>query len=425
MGTAGKFVFAGVLLWPAMLSGYPIDAGSITGIERLYAYEEALTAPIRGVRTPVPGARLLQKEVLTKLLDKNLSMVLPQPDEAFRRELYALVESPRTRYTFAVLDLSEPEHPVYAEYRSEHRFNPGSIGKLAVVMSVFSALAKQFPENVASRESVLSDTFLEATSLVKAGTHKVPFWNAEKGRMSFRLIRPGDEANLWTWLDWMMSSSSNAAASMLIREAMLMHHFKGSYPVDNESKRDFFKQTPSKDLRALLRKALDAGLLDSGLDPEKFRQGGFFTGRAKGIAAGTSSHANVRELMKFLLHLEQGLVIDAFSSQEIKRLMYMTQKRIRYASSPALKNAAVYFKSGSLYRCHQGRTGGCPKYRGDRDNLLNSVAIIESPAGASNGLHYLVVMSSNVLGVNSAVAHQTLATRIHRLMERRHTERLK
>jgi hypothetical protein len=38
--------------------------------------------------------------------------------------------------------------------------------------------------------------------------------------------------------------------------------------------------------------------------------------------------------------------------------------------------------------------------------------------------HYLVTVSSNVLRKNSAVAHQTLALRIHRLIEARHEERL-
>jgi hypothetical protein len=48
--------------------------------------------------------------------------------------------------------------------------------------------------------------------------------------------------------------------------------------------------------------------------------------------------------------------------------------------------------------------------------MMNSVAIVEAPAGASR-LHYLVVVMSNVLRKNSAVEHQTLATRLHRLIE--------
>jgi hypothetical protein len=49
--------------------------------------------------------------------------------------------------------------------------------------------------------------------------------------------------------------------------------------------------------------------------------------------------------------------------------------------------------------------------------MLNSVAIIEAPA-ADPQLYDMVVVMSNVLRKNSAVAHQTLATRIHRMLEK-------
>jgi hypothetical protein len=113
--------------------------------------------------------------------------------------------------------------------------------------------------------------------------------------------------------------------------------------------------------------------------------------------------------------------VDAFSSREIKRLMYMTQRRIRFASSPALNDAAVYFKSGSLYRCRPEPEFTCRKYEGNVENMMNSVAIVESPAGRFT-LHYLVTLMSNVPRKNSAVAHQTFATRLHRLIKSFHRE---
>jgi hypothetical protein len=51
--------------------------------------------------------------------------------------------------------------------------------------------------------------------------------------------------------------------------------------------------------------------------------------------------------------------------------------------------------------------------------MMNSVAIVEVPAG-NHRLHYLVVVMSNVLRKNSAVEHQSLATRLHRLIEGYH-----
>ena len=51
---------------------------------------------------------------------------------------------------------------------------------------------------------------------------------------------------------------------------------------------------------------------------------------------------------------------------------------------------------------------------------MNSVAIVEWPAGKPK-LFYLVAVTSNVLRKNSAVEHQTLATRLQRLIEARHS----
>ena len=48
---------------------------------------------------------------------------------------------------------------------------------------------------------------------------------------------------------------------------------------------------------------------------------------------------------------------------------------------------------------------------------MNSVAIIETPAG-EHRLHYISTLVSNVLRKNSAVDHQTMGTRIHRLVEK-------
>ena len=104
--------------------------------------------------------------------------------------------------------------------------------------------------------------------------------------------------------------------------------------------------------------------------------------------------------------------MDRWSSLELKRLLYMTARRIRYASAPRLADAAVYFKSGSLYRCQPEEGFDCGRYRGNVFNYMNSVAIVEKPSGEV----YLVALMSNVLRVNSAVEHQTLATFLDRII---------
>ena len=240
--------------------------------------------------------------------------------------------------------------------------------------------------------------------------------------MRYRPLQQGDRANLWTYMDWMLSASSNASASMVIRELLVLLHFGKQYPVSPEQARKFLNETPRKELSDLLARGLQSPVTRNGLDLGKLRQGSFFTWKGKQLVPGTSSYANPRELLRYLIRLEQGKLVDEFSSREIKRLLYMTQGRIRYASSPALFDSAVYFKSGSLYKCKPEPNFTCRKYHGNEVNMLNSIAIVESPAGHPK-LYYMVTLMSNVLRKNSAVAHQTMATRIHRLIESLHREK--
>jgi hypothetical protein len=285
-------------------------------------------------------------------------------------------------------------------------------------MGVFQALANAWPDDIEARNRVLRESMITADTFIGSDHHKVPIWDGV--RLYSKRLALGDRANLWTYLDWMLSASSNAAASMVAKHMMLLSHFGRDYPVSAHQELAFFTGTPRDQLSALLIRAFEDGLHGSGIDSRGFRQGSFFSSTGKRRVPGLPSHATPRELMRFLLHLEQGKVVDEYSSLEIKRLLYITQHRIRYASSPALYNAAVYFKSGSFYSCKPEPGFKCGKYRGNRRNLLNSVAIVESPAGDPDGLLYMVVMTSNVLRENAAVLHQSIGTYLHRLIEKRH-----
>jgi hypothetical protein len=181
----------------------------------------------------------------------------------------------------------------------------------------------------------------------------------------------------------------------------------------------FFKDTPKAELSRLYSETFIEPLERNGLDVASLRQGSFFTRYGKRQVPGTTSYGTALELMRFVVRMEQGRLVDEFSSREIKRLLYMTERRIRYASAPILKDSAVYFKSGSLYSCKTEPGFVCKKYHGNVRNYMNSVAVVETPAGVSR-LFYITTLISNVLYKNSAVAHQTLGTRIHKLVDAAH-----
>jgi hypothetical protein len=176
----------------------------------------------------------------------------------------------------------------------------------------------------------------------------------------------------------------------------------------------FLKETPRVELGELAMETVEEPLTSAGLDTNKIRIGTFFTGNASSAIPGSGSYASPNELMRWLIKLEQGKLVDRWSSLELKKLLYFSRPRYRYASSPALNKAAVFFKSGSLFHCKPEPGFTCRAYAGNELNLMHSVAVVESGEKV-----YLVTMMSNVLRLNSAVEHQKVATDVERLLQSR------
>jgi hypothetical protein len=397
---------------------YPLDLYPETGIRRVEAARLAVFGKMRGRRQP-PGALLPGNLVDLRLLD-HPNLVIPEPDPEFTASVLKLLGDKANRYGVAVLDLSDMDNPRYAEHRSDHKQNVGSVGKIAVALALFQALADIYPDDIEARKRVLRETIITSDEFIIYDHHEVRQWNLDTGELSFRPLKIGDRGSLWEYLDWALSISSNAAAAMVMKNAMLLKHFRKDYPVSDAEAAQFFKATPRKQLRELYEQTFLDSFTRNNLDLQYFRQGSFFTRTGKKrVPTGYNSYATARELMRYILLMEQGKLVDVFSSREIKRLLYMTERRIRYASSPALYDSAVYFKSGSLYSCKKEPGFTCKKYHGNVKNYMNSVAIVETPAGV-NRLYYMATLISNVLYKNSAVDHQTLATYIHRLIESDH-----
>ncbi|MGR8920755.1 MAG: hypothetical protein ACU85V_14165 [Gammaproteobacteria bacterium] len=403
-------------LVPTNSPAWPLDDADATGIGRLEYMRRVEAGALHGTKQP-PGALLPTAAVDLRLLDQP-DFELPPPDPGLTAAVRALLGGNADRYSLALLDLSNPGRPVYAEHRADQRLNPGSVGKLVVALAWMQALADRFGDDLEARWQTLTGTHIVADDVIHTDSHTVRRWDRAGDRLIRRPLEVGDPGTLFEFLDWMVSPSSNAAASVLIRQAMLFRQFGADYPPSSETAVDFFKTTPPAELNELLRRTLQQPVIDNGFDIADLRQGSLFTRTGKRLVGGTTSRATPRELMRFLVRLEQGRVVDPFSSRIIKRLMYVTERRIRYATAPALREAAVYFKSGSLYKCKEEPGYECRKYRGNVMNLMHSVAIVEAPA-AERRLHYLVVVMSNVLKKNSAEDHRALGGAIHGLIAAR------
>ncbi len=403
--------------WPGLALGYPLDGYESTGIGRLEAQRLIQVGEKSGKKRP--SGELLPLSMVDLRLLNHRDLELPASDPKLTARLKKLLGPEASRYGIALLDLSDLANPRYAEWQGTQRQNPGSVGKLMIALALFQALADAHPDSIDARVKVLRETLITADIFSVSDHHTVPFWQPETQSVTRHPIHTGDTGSLWTYLDWMMSPSSNSAAAMLQKNLITLAHFGERYPLAAEEEQRFFDETPKKQLSEIFLKAIQDPITRNGLDIEALRQGSFFTREGKKQVPGTSSYATPRGLTEYVLKMEQGKLVDEWSSREIKRLMYITERRIRYGSSGVLRPSAVYFKSGSLYSCQPEEGFVCKKYHGNKRNYMNSVALIETSAG-QNRLFYEVSVLSNVLRKNSAQDHRDLARAVHGMLLRDH-----
>ncbi len=398
------------------VAAYPIDGYALTGIRRLLRLELILKDEMEG-KKPIPGAQKSIEDIKLHLYGtpKADSLgYLPEPDPEFQKKLNALFPNLNESYSMTLLDIS-PGKPIRFAKRQESRgFQPGSVGKLAVIAGLFCELQNLFPDSFELRRELLKTRMVKAGQWAIYDEHTVPFFDPETKKFFKRQVQTGDVFSLYEWADHTLSVSNNGAASVVWREAILMRVFgKEYFNLTFEQAEAYFKKTPKASLADIATSVVNDPLRAVGITEDEWRLGQLFTrGGTSYIPGKGGSLGTPKGLMKWLVALERGDVIDPESSLEIKRLMYMTDNRIRYAANKELKDAAVYFKSGSLYKCNRSSGEPCGKYQGNVENFMNSVAIIEH----GDSTVYLVALMTNVLRRNSNTDHNLLAGKVDKLV---------
>jgi len=402
-----KFTLA--LLLPCISLAYPLDGEQESGIRRLQGFLLAEQTP--GAAKLWPGQLLGTEQITLRLTDYAGADfdALPE-DPALANFLTQTLRQRDPSYAMVLVDMTDASNVRWAALRPDVKQNAGSVGKLLCMAALFQALADAFPDT-ADRARVLRESVSPAGSWVSDEIHKVPKWNEKLQRNLYSVIVPADEFRLSEWLDHAISASANGAGSIIWREAMLIRHFGAAYPKSFEESERFFAETPKAELAELAQAVVTEPLLAAGIDTSNLQQGSFWTGNSKRKVPGRISFATPRELARLVFRIEQGRLVDAWSSLQMKKYMYLTKRRYRYSYAPELGSTAVYFKSGSLYSCEPEEGFRCDKYMGNVRNLMNSVALVEG-IGESQP-HYLAVLMSNVLKFNSAWDHSRIAAAVH------------
>ena len=397
---------------------YPIDGYAHTGIKRLKRLELIKSGELKdGTKIPA-GALKNYMDInlnLTSKKEDSLSSFFTV-DEEFQKEINDLFRGLDKSYSITILDISDEDNLRYAKRNETLGYQPGSVGKLAVLTGLFTQLAKIYPDDFEKRLNLLKTKSVKAGVWGLTDEHTIPIYNIETQKLVKRQVIASDVFTLFEWADHMLSVSNNGAASIVWREVLLMQIFGDKYPDLTQEEADaYFKTANRKELTDLGNDVVNLPLRDLGITKDEWRLGSFFTrGANTYVGDKDGSIGSPLGLMKFLIQLEQGKIVDEASSLEMKRLMYMTDRRIRYAQAPALQDAAVYFKSGSLYKCDRSKGEACGKYMGNVTNFMNSVIIVEHP----DNCRYMVALMTNVLRKNSGTDHMNLATRIDKIIRK-------
>jgi len=413
---------AAVLLLLCMsAAGYPLDGLEESGIRRLEGFQIAEVTP--GAVRLRPGQLWTVEDIRLRLLNytgPDFDAIPEDPElSAFLQEMLSQRDP---SYAMVLVDLSDPASIRWAGLRPDLKQNAGSVGKLLCMAGLFNELARAFPD-VEDRARVLRESVSPAGTWLSNEIHIVPKWDADLQRNLYSVINQDDSFRLSEWLDHAISASANGAGAIIWREAMLIRHFGNEYPKSFEESERFFKETPKSQLAALALAVVTEPLQDAGIDTSNLQQGSFWTSLSKQKIPGTLSFATPRELTRFVFRMEQGRLVDPWSSLQMKKFMYMTKRRYRYAYAAELNQEAVYFKSGSLYSCKPEEGFRCDKYMGNVRNMMNSVALVEGKTADSPA--YIAVLMSNVLRFNSAWDHARIGAAVHETMRTHQVQALR
>ena len=398
------------------IMAYPIDGFLLTGIRRLLWHQLVEKGELKG-RKRIEGAKKSITDIKLHLVDNSKSDSLFNMDLDLQKELDKLFPRLHESYAVALLDITPDQPTRYAQRKGGDNFQPGSVGKLAVITGLFCELQNIYLDSFELRQQLLKTKKVRAGKWAIYDEHTIPFFDTLTKKLVKRQVRASDVFSLYEWADHMMSVSNNGAASVLWREVLLMRIFGKEYPTLTDSTAlSYFEETPKKELSELAIAVVNEPLRELGIGHDEWRLGTMFTRGATSIVPrkGGSTGTPIG-LMKWMIALEQGNINDTASSLEIKRLLYLTDRRIRYSSAKTLKEASVYFKSGSLYSCNRKLKPNCGKYRGNVKNYMNSIAIIEQP----DSTIYMVALMSNVLNRNSSYDHLVLASKIDEIIRKK------
>ena len=173
---ATGLLFLFLFLTGIELAAYPVDGYLLTGIRRLLYLQRVEADEIRGKKA-IPGARKSVDDIQLYLhgTDRAADLrELPEVDPELQAELEALFPNLHDSYSLTLMEIT-PNKPVrYAAHREDRGYQPGSVGKLAVLTAIFCELQNLFPDDFEKRRELLKTRMVQGGDFAVYDHHTVP-----------------------------------------------------------------------------------------------------------------------------------------------------------------------------------------------------------------------------------------------------------
>ena len=224
-----------ICLFASGAPSYPIDGYSSTNIRRLDYLQRVVDGEIKATK-PILGAMKSMDDICLNLMNRmgDSLNIIPAPNPELQKSINSLFPHLNENYSFALLDITQGRAVRYASRKETSGYQPGSVGKLAVLVGFFTELAKIYPASFAMRQDLLCTKEVRAGIWALSDEHTVSIFNTQTEILKRRTVQSNDVFLLYEWLDYMMSVSNNGAAAVCWREAILMRVFGKDYPALTE-----------------------------------------------------------------------------------------------------------------------------------------------------------------------------------------------
>ena len=107
---------------PVAVQAYPMDGFDYTDCRRLLYTWRKMHGEVAG--PPIPsGAQMLMEDVKPRLIVDNPPPLVMDPDAELSKAIRDAIGPESSEYAVSLLDISDPENPVYAEINGDTRRN--------------------------------------------------------------------------------------------------------------------------------------------------------------------------------------------------------------------------------------------------------------------------------------------------------------